>query len=178
MPQGEGISILSPFFIIVANMNNIFSTFLFALLVSVILTACDKKEKKLNVLADKAQMIKTDQAFSNMSRQNGIKKAFLEFMDDDGILLRPYHMPVIGADAIDFLSQADDTSYALTWKPDAADIASSGNFGFTYGIYRLRVNDTLLSGTYVNIWKKQTDGKWKFVLNTGNSGITGDTSEQ
>ncbi len=159
-------------------MNNLISAFLFGVLFSVILPACDKKEKKLDVLTDKAKMIKTDEAFSNLSRQNGIKKAFIEFMDDDGILLRPYHMPVIGADAIDFLSQADDTSYALTWNPAAADIASSGDFGFTYGIYRLRLNDTLLSGTYVNIWKKHTDGKWKFVLNTGNSGISGDTLEQ
>jgi ketosteroid isomerase-like protein len=32
-------------------------------------------------------------------------------------------------------------------------------------------------GTYVTIWRKQKDGKWKFVLDTGNQGV-GDESAQ
>ena len=59
----------------------------------------------------------------------------------------------------------------LTWKPDGGEIATSGDLGFTYGIYKLEMKDTVLKGTYVSIWKKQTDGKWKFVLDSGNEGI-------
>jgi ketosteroid isomerase-like protein len=33
------------------------------------------------------------------------------------------------------------------------------------------LKDTVLRGTYVSVWKKQKDGKWKFMLDTGNEGI-------
>jgi ketosteroid isomerase-like protein len=158
-------------------MRRIIISIFFSTVFGILLQGCFKKAKKEDAVSDREQMIKTDEAFSNMSREYGMKKAFIEFMDDDGILLRPNHMPIIGADAIDFLSQANDTSYTLTWKPSAAQISSSGDLGFTYGIYLLRLRDTTLSGTYVSIWKKQPDGKWKFILDTGNEGVHADISQ-
>jgi ketosteroid isomerase-like protein len=118
-----------------------------------------------------AEIIKADEAFSEMSRKTGMKKAFIEYIDNEGILLRPNHPPIIGADAIDFLSQVNDSSYTLTWSPGGGEIATSANLGYTYGIYKLATKDTILRGTYVSIWKKQKDGKWKFVLDSGNPGI-------
>ncbi|MEP6926012.1 MAG: DUF4440 domain-containing protein, partial [Ginsengibacter sp.] len=113
------------------------------------------------------EIIKADEAFSEMSHKAGMKKAFIEYIDNEGILLRPNHPPIAGADAIDFLSQANDSSYILTWKPGGGEIASSADMGYTYGIYNLEMKDTILQGTYVSIWKKQKDGKWKFVLDSG-----------
>jgi ketosteroid isomerase-like protein len=80
-------------------------------------------------------------------------------------------MPVVGADAIDLLSVLSDTAYTLSWKPLKAEISKSGDIGYTYGIYELILPDTTLNGTYVNIWKKENDGEWKFVLNSNNSGL-------
>ncbi|MEO8570051.1 MAG: DUF4440 domain-containing protein [Ginsengibacter sp.] len=116
-------------------------------------------------------MIDADIAFSDMSKEKGMKNAFIEYIDNEGLLLRPDHLPVKGADAIDFLSQVDDSAYTLHWVPEGAQIAASGDLGFTYGIYTLQGQDTVFKGTYVNIWKKQADGKWKFVMNTTNQGI-------
>ena len=117
-------------------------------------------------------IIDADIAFSDMSKEKGMKNAFIEYIDNEGLLLRPDHLPVKGADAIDFLSQVDDSAYTLHWVPEGAQIAASGDLGFTYGIYTLQAQDTVFKGTYINIWKKQTDGKWKFVMNTTNQGIT------
>ena len=128
-----------------------------------------------NLAADqkkwKAELMKTDREFSDMSRQKGMKSAFIDYIDNDGILLRTNHMPIVGADAIDFLSLVNDSSYTLTWSPKAAHVAESGDLGFTYGTYDLKLSDTLLKGNYVSIWKKQKDGKWKFVLDSGNEGL-------
>lgn len=150
-------------------MKRTVASFLF-FAVLLILQGCYENEKKVNRPSDKMQMMRTDEAFSAMSRRDGMKKAFLEFIDNEGILLRPNHLPIVGADAIDFLSQADDTTYTLTWKPSGGEISSSGDLGFTYGVYLLALPDTALSGTYVSIWKKQADGKWKFILDSGNQG--------
>ena len=134
--------------------------------------------QKNNTALWKEDIINTDEAFSNMSKKQGMKKAFLEFIDNEGILLRPGHLPIVGADAIDFLSQTNDSSYTLTWKPFRAEVSSAGDLGFTYGVYSLALPDTILSGTYVSIWKKQANGKWKFVLDTGNEGTKSDTSSK
>jgi len=151
-------------------MIKLIAIFFLPVIFCLLVAGCIEPEKK-SISSVKSEIIKTDEAFSNMSRQHGMKKAFIEYMDNEGILLRPNRPPIIGADAIEFLSQAVDTSYTLTWKPSGGEVSASGDLGFTYGIYTLSLADTTLYGTYVSIWKKQEDGKWKFILDTGNEGI-------
>jgi ketosteroid isomerase-like protein len=135
-----------------------------------VFTGCDV-QKTPDARAAKQEMIETDRAFSEFSKKHGMKKAFIEYIDDDGVLLRPNHLPIIGAYAIDFLTQVNDSSYTLTWRPSAGAVSASADLGYTYGIYDLQLPDTNISGTYVSIWKKQADGKWKFVLDSGNEGV-------
>ena len=134
--------------------------------------SCDLKKETAIKNPSSDEIMNADIAFSDMSRQLGMKKAFLEYLDNNGILLRPAHKPLVGADAIDFLTLINDSAYTLTWKPEKAEIARSGDLGFTYGIYELKTKDTTLKGTYVSIWKKQNDGEWKFVLDSGNEGLS------
>ena len=136
-----------------------------------LLPSC-KQKSNLKKKTSPAEIFKADEAFSDLSKKSGMKRAFIEYIDDEGILLRPNHPPIVGANAIDFLSQVNDSSYTLTWSPAGAEIAASGEMGYTYGMYKLEMKDTVLRGTYVSIWKKQTDGKWKFILDSGNEGIT------
>ncbi len=138
----------------------------------ILLAACDTQT---NVTVKKTvnaqEILNTDKAFSDMSRQVGMKKAFIQYISKEGALIRPGHLPIIGADAIDFLSQLNDTAYTISWVPSHGDIAASGDLGYTYGIYTLATEDTTLKGTYVNVWKKQPDGDWKFVIDIGNEGV-------
>ncbi len=120
------------------------------------------------------EMVETDKAFSAASEKNGMKKAFLEYIADDAVLLRPGFLPIIEGDVIRFLNAQEDTSFTMTWEPKGADIASSGDMGFTYGVYKVATADTVLQGTYLNVWRKQNDGSWKFVVDTGNQGISMD----
>ena len=103
--------------------------------------------------------------------QQGMKKAFLQYISKEGVLLRPGYLPIVGADAIDYLSQVNDTAFKISWVPTHGEIANSGELGYTYGVYTLATADTTLKGTYVSIWKKQADGEWKFVLDSGNEGV-------
>lgn len=135
-------------------------------------SSCDYKTDTIVKKPSAEEMLQADRAFSDMSRQVGMKKAFLQYIDNDGVLLRPGHPPIVGAEAIDFLSQVNDTAYTLTWKPYKGEVAGSGEMGFTYGVYELKTKDTVFNGTYVSIWKKQSDGDWKFILDSGNEGIS------
>lgn len=150
-------------------MVNKFCWSLVILIISVSLTGCPTSQINKEA-AWKNEILKTDKDFSEASKKNGMKKAFIEYMDDDGILLRPNHKPIIGANAIEYLTEINDSTYTLIWEPSSAQVAASGDLGYSYGIYNLQLHDTTLQGTYVSIWK-QKNGKWKFVLDTGNEGI-------
>ena len=121
----------------------------------------------------KLALLSTDRAFSDLSEKEGIKLAYFEYIDSNGVLLRPNELPIIGAEAIDYLAQQNDQDYSLTWDPQHAEVGASGDLGFTYGVYILKPKDydTLFYGNYTNIWKKQPDGKWKLLLNSGNEGL-------
>lgn len=115
-------------------------------------------------------MQQTDIDFSNRSKEAGMKKAFLEYMDGDAILLRPDKLPVIGALAVDMISSMNDSSFSLTWHPQGANVSKSADMGYTYGVYTMQMGDTAYKGTYVTIWKKEENGNWKFLLDSGNEG--------
>jgi ketosteroid isomerase-like protein len=165
--NGEGIIILSPFYNPV--MGALILKTVVVLLMSICFYSCTRKVNKEVLWIN--ELIATDKEFSNVSANKGMPKAFIDYIDDDGILLRPNHLPIVGANAIEFLTQINDTSFTLTWAPTAAEVSSSGDLGYSYGIYKLQLQDTMLQGTYVNIWKKDKDGKWKFILDSGNQGI-------
>ena len=155
-------------------MKRILGPILFLLIF--ILAACDTQtDVAVKKTADVQDIINADKAFSDMSRQLGMKKAFIQYISKEGALLRPDHMPIVGADAIDFLSQINDTAYTISWVPTRGDIASSGDLGYTFGVYTLATADTTLKGTYVRIWKKQPDGDWKFFLDASNEGVDSNT---
>lgn len=135
--------------------------------------SCKPKVEKEEVVKkpDPDEIIDADLAFSDMCRQKDMKTAFIHFIDDEGVLLRPYSPPLKGDKAIDYLSQMEQDGYSLSWIPEGAEIAEAGDQGYTYGIFTLEAPDTTYKGTYLNIWKKQADGNWKFTLNTTNQGI-------
>ncbi|HRO46047.1 hypothetical protein [Agriterribacter sp.] len=105
------------------------------------------------------EMQQTDADFSNRSKEAGFKKAMLEYIEADGILLRPNSMPVAGADAVEWITSLPDSSFILTWQPRGADMAAAADMGYTYGVYSMAAGDSIRHGTYVTIWKKQADGR-------------------
>ena len=139
------------------------------------LLSCKNSKKKSpeDALDDRLKVMEADRSFSRLSEAKGMRSAFLDYIDSNGVLLRRDHLPLVGADAIDYLIQQNDSSFTLKWEPKNAVVAASGDLGYTYGLYVLKptVKDTLIYGNYVSIWKKQADGNWKFVLDSGNEGI-------
>ena len=135
------------------------------------LLSCNEQSNPVPEKTDSSsELIQADRDFSKMSEERGMKNAFTHFMAKEGVLLRPEEHPIIGADAIEYISEINDSNYVVSWHPLKADICSDGSLGYTYGIYEVAIQDTTIKGTYVNIWKKQ-NGQWRFVLNTGNQGI-------
>jgi hypothetical protein len=131
----------------------------------------ENKKKNAEALREKAlyEMVQTDNAFSDACKQGGMKKAFIEYLADEAVLLRPGYLPIVDDEVIKFISAQEDTSFKMYWEPKGAEVAASSDMGYTYGIYQVETRDTLLKGTYLSVWKK-LKGQWKLVVDTGNPG--------
>jgi ketosteroid isomerase-like protein len=150
------------------------SYFSIIILLLLLFVSCGNKNE-INIEKEKEAMKQADIEFSNLSKSKGMKAAFLQYMDTAAVLLRPGHSPLKGMAAGQLIYNMNDSSFILTWVPRAAEISSSGEMGYTYGIWtsypKKWLSDSVSQGTYITIWKKQANGSWKFVLDTGNDGV-------
>ena len=132
----------------------------------------------LNTEQEKEKLLQTDIDFSNKSVEVGNHQAFLEYASPDVVLLKPDSYPVVGKNALKQLySELSDSNYRLTWKPSYARVSKSCDLGYTFGIYLLEITvgelkGQIQQGTYCSIWEKNAKNEWRFVLDTGNPGLS------
>jgi ketosteroid isomerase-like protein len=120
-------------------------------------------------------LLQTDRDFSAMSVKEGMHKAFLFYIADDGVILRNNSYPAKSKKTLEErFAGKGDSAFVLSWEPLFEKVSESGDLGYTYGVHTNTNKSTgeITKGTYVTIWQKQTDGSWKFVLDTGNQGLS------
>lgn len=121
-------------------------------------------------------LLKADRDFSEMSVKEGMFSAFLFYIAEDGVILRDNSLPSKGKETLrERFAGKNDTSFVLSWDPLFEKISENGDLGYTYGIHTTleKATGEVTRGTYITIWEKQTDGSWKFVLDTGTEGLPG-----
>jgi len=133
--------------------------------VLILVTAC---KEEVPPPPDPDVLMQADSSFNAMCQEAGMVKAFLHFASDSCINLGEGSHPIIGHRSLEirFKERGDQP---LSWYPVKAVLAASGELGYTFGNWKLSLTDTSLYGNYVTIWKKQKDGSWKYLLDTGNS---------
>lgn len=136
-------------------------------LVPLVLLSAGGRAQESGMSPELRALVEAERAFSRMSREKGMKEAFIFNAADDGLLFR--RTPV---NAKELWRQRNPAPTALlTWAPDYADISRAGDVGFTAGPWELRPNPTdekpAAHGHFITVWRKQTDGSWKFALDIG-----------
>lgn len=118
-----------------------------------------------------ARLLEIDAAFSRLSVEKGAGAAFAAHLSDDAVFLPVGENLISGKAAI--VKYFSDGESTLTWKPLKAEVAKSGELGYTYGTSELRTKDRdgktqVRYFKYVSVWKRQKNGEWKLVLDIGN----------
>lgn len=125
-----------------------------------VLAACAEKLPEAHVMP----LVGAEKAFEREVAELGVEKGFLANIAPDAVLLRP--APIPAAEAL-----ADTPpALALTWEPSFAEIAASGDLGYTTGPFQARRSDlvTVGHGHYVSVWRKDDD-RWHLVIDGGSS---------
>jgi len=65
-----------------------------------------------------------------------------------------------------------DPNWSITWAPLYAEAAQSADLGYTTGSFEIHDKSAdgtplVRKGSYVTLWRKQPDGKWKVALDIG-----------
>ena len=120
------------------------------------------------------ELMKVDREFSAMSVAEGPGKAFAAYIGEGATVFQNNAMPYTGKEEILPLYQ-NLTEGTLEWEPYYADVSAGDDLGYTLGQWDYIVTDSTgaeqtVSGYYVTIWKRQADGSWKFVFDTGTTG--------
>lgn len=120
-------------------------------------------------------MMQADRDFNTMAQTDGTTAAFRFYAAPDARMFNRTETPVKGPDEIAALITA---SYGpgdlLTWDPSEAVASDDGTAGYTHGRWKLTSAPdkdgkvTTLVGTYITVWRKQSDGSLKFVADLGN----------
>jgi ketosteroid isomerase-like protein len=99
-------------------------------------------------------------------------QTFVSMVDDDAVFFgRDISR---GREAVSkaWLPFFTDGSLFLKWNPTQVEVSSSGDLGYSIGEYeRIGKNASgkpeSATGSYVSIWRRQPNGKWKIVLDIG-----------
>ncbi len=125
---------------------------------------------------DLQAMVDAEKAFIEMAKTQNRRDAFLYYLSDSAVTQGP-NGPIKGKVRIEQQPVGNDW---LHWEVAYSDISESGDFGFNTGPWEFRAAKTdenpVAFGEFNSVWKKQTDGLWKNVLDIGIS--HGEPTEQ
>ncbi len=136
-------------------------------MMSLALVSTDSRAQKESRRAqNRRELVRMEHDFAKAAATKGTRDAFLEFLADDGIVFQP--APVNGKK---FWTERQPRKGLLSWEPVFADVSRAGDLGYTTGPWEFRPNGPddkpVAFGQYFTIWKKQSDGSWKAVLDRG-----------
>lgn len=139
----------------------------------VVLSACAEAPARTVPDPDPEVLMEADRAFAADVARGGTE-AWVSWFAEDGAQIQTGQGEIRGRDAIrQLMAGLDDPNFSLSWEPRRADIAASGDLGWTTGDYVSRGvgadgQPRQTRGRYVTIWRVQPDGSWKVVMDLGN----------
>jgi ketosteroid isomerase-like protein len=121
----------------------------------------------VDVEAEKATLLERDRAFAQAAGRGNLD-SLLVFWTDDATVMMAGSPAVEGKAAIrQMVTQSMAIpGFSITWTPEDAKVASSGDMGYTTGTNAVTMSDSAgkastMRGRYITVWRKEADGKWR-----------------
>ena len=116
--------------------------------------------------ADPSDLVQSERSFSRLAVEKGVRTAFLEYLAEDSVVFQ--NGPVNGRK---WYQGRPDSPGVLYWAPAVAELSAAGDIGYSSGPWEYRkssMEETPVAyGTFVSIWKKQPDGRFKVAVDLG-----------
>lgn len=142
-----------------------------------LITGCQSSH--VDVARETESLLATDRAWSQVASAGQNADSILGYWTEDARVVAPGQATLEGKPAIRQMvtSSLAMPGFHVTWTPEAAVVARSGDLGYTTGTNEFTVPDstgtlTKLPGRYLTVWRKEPDGRWRCVADYTASGTT------
>jgi ketosteroid isomerase-like protein len=100
----------------------------------------------------------------------------VSYYSEDAVVMPPNAASATTKEAIRALWKDLLTDANISWKTKNVEVAQSGDLAFSSGAYEVTLNDPTGKpvndrGKFLEVWKKQADGKWKCTMDIWNSDL-------
>ena len=120
-----------------------------------------------------ALLMQLDRDFDKATAEKGVE-GWVAYFAPNSSMLGDTNKPTTGPSAIraEMGPVFKDTTFTLRWYPTKAEVMIPGVIGYTVGrwerVWKNKEGKWIKSiGSYSTTWKKQPDGSWKIVLDSG-----------
>jgi len=124
-------------------------------------TVKNSSEIHLSPEQQQSSLMDAEQTFLASVQKNGTEKGLYETLSRDGRVYRQESQPIIGIDSI--RATFARRPYLTTWTPTRAEVAASGDLGYTYGSYTVKAARADEKGYFLHAWKRDAANRWKLV---------------
>lgn len=128
---------------------------------------CVSEGESVDIEAEREALLETDRAWAAAAAAGDIER-LTSYWADDATNYFPGAPVARGKEAIGELVRRNrlQPGFSLSWEPQEAVVARSGELGYTSGTFALSIENpegqpVTRQGHYVCIWKKREDGSWK-----------------
>jgi ketosteroid isomerase-like protein len=148
-----------------------------ACLVAILLTfGCGKSTPPDTRAADEAALRDSDGQWAKTAASKDVEGT-IAFYSDDALVLPPNAPLTSDKQAIRAVwTELLAPGTSLSWQANKIEVARSGDLGYVTGAYQASLKDAQGKpvsdqGKFLEVWKKQPDGKWKCIVDTYSSDL-------
>lgn len=129
--------------------------------------------------AARAALMQTSREWAQAAATDDIER-IVSYWADDAIVMAPDQPAIVGKAAIrEFVTASQQIpGFSISWEPQSATIADSGDLGYLVERNRTTFTDATgalqtQEGKTVTVWRKDASGAWKCVIDIWNNNPEG-----
>ena len=124
----------------------------------------------INVPSETLALLETDRAWARAASTSRNADSVLAYWTEDAHVVMAGEPTRDGMTAIRqmVVSSLAMPGFHVSWTPQRAEVAASGDLGYTVGTNEFSIPDatgkvTTYPGRYITVWRRGRDGRWRCV---------------
>lgn len=146
---------------------------LIALLLLTVIAACN--QNTIDTKAEGEKIMQTSREWSKIAATGDIEKT-LSYWADDATVLSPGQPALTGKKAIREMLESTSKipGFSISWEPLSVSVSKSGDMAYMIEQNQITMNDSTGNSIKefnksVTIWRKESDGSWKNIVDVWNA---------
>jgi len=128
------------------------------------------RDASIDTKAEGEKLMELSREWSKSASTDNIEKT-LSYWADDAVMMSSGQPPLKGKKAIREMVEGTSKipGFKISWEPLSVSVSKSGDMAYMIEQNQITMNDSLGKpvtkfGTGVTIWRKETDGSWKNIV--------------